>query len=212
MIAGASGLVGQEIQRLLLADPRIVHITSLVRRPAAETQTKLEARVVDFAQLPELAPHDLCFIALGTTMRKAGSKEAFRAVDLEAVVNVARASRKAGAKRVGLVSALGASSTSSVFYNKVKGEAEAQVRALGFDLCVIARPSILDGERTESRPGERIGLGFARVLAPLIPKRYRAVPAASVARTLVESTVGAGSGVQVLESEVLHGGTAAPIR
>jgi uncharacterized protein YbjT (DUF2867 family) len=204
LIAGASGLVGSAILRLLETRADVSKVTALARRSATFANAKIETRVVDFAALGTLEPHDVCIIALGTTMNKAGSKEAFRAVDYDAVVKVAQASRKAGATRIGLVSALGASASSSVFYNQVKGEAEDRVAALGFSTCVIARPSILDGDRSESRPGERVGLAFAKMLKPLIPMKYRAIDAVVVARALVDATLGAGPGHLVLESDALQ--------
>jgi uncharacterized protein YbjT (DUF2867 family) len=207
LIAGASGLVGSAALRLLEARDDVASVISLARRAAPSTNAKVTTRVVDFAKLATTAtlePHDACIIALGTTMKKAGSKEAFRAVDYDAVVQVAEASRNAGATRIGLVSALGASPTSSVFYNQVKGEAEERIFALGFSTCIIARPSILAGDRSESRPGERIGLAFAKALRPLIPKKYQAIDAALVARALVDATLSAGPGRRVLESDELQ--------
>jgi uncharacterized protein YbjT (DUF2867 family) len=209
VIAGASGLVGSAALRLLEAREDVSNIVSLARRAASQTSTKVTTRIVDFAALGTLPAHDACIIALGTTMKTAGSKEAFRAVDYDAVVSVAEASRNAGATRIGLVSALGASATSSVFYNQVKGEAEARLVALGFTTYVIVRPSLLAGDRSESRPGERIALAFANVLKPLIPKKYQAIDAALVARALVDATLTAGPGRLVLESDVLQAAQAA---
>jgi uncharacterized protein YbjT (DUF2867 family) len=204
VLAGGSGLVGSQLLHLALLEARVSHIVSLVRRSGeGEKSSKLEERVVSFEALPNLPPHDACLIALGTTMKTAGSESAFRAVDFEAVLRVARASRAAGNAKIGMVSALGASSGSRVFYNRVKGEAEAAVKALGFETVVIVRPSLLDGERKESRLGERLGLAAARAFRFAIPKRYRAVQASAVATTLLRELLTRGAGVHTLESEEL---------
>jgi uncharacterized protein YbjT (DUF2867 family) len=203
IVAGGTGLVGGEVLRELSARGDVTRIISLARRETERGIAKVETLLVDFNAPLSLPRHDACIVALGTTMRKAGSKQAFRAVDYDAVVKVAEASRAAGAERIGLVSALGADPRSSVFYNQVKGEAEARVSALGFVSWVFARPSLLDGDRSESRFGERVGLAFARALRPLIPKRYRAIDAKHVARALVLATLSATQGRHVLESEEL---------
>jgi uncharacterized protein YbjT (DUF2867 family) len=204
VIAGASGLVGAELLSLLLADARVSHVLSLGRRTVENVRhAKLEQRTVLFTALPLLEAHDACFIALGTTMKKAGTEAAFRAVDFEAVLAVARASKAAGASKLGLVSALGASASSGVFYNRTKGEAEDAAKQLGFETVVIARPSLLAGDRKESRFGERLGLAAASAFRFAIPKRYRAVEASAVAKTLARELFTRGPGLHTLESEEL---------
>lgn len=198
-LAGATGLVG----RALAA--QLPDALALVRRPADDLA--LEQRQVDygdpssFASLP--APPAV-FIALGTTMAQAGSEAAFRAVDFEAVLTVARAARHAGAVRCALVSALGADATSRVFYNRVKGEAEVALQALGFERLVIGRPSLLDGARERldqpHRAGEAWTLRLTRPLAPLIPRAWRPIAPDRVARALCLALAQAGPAVQVLES------------
>src|SRR3954469_8663968 len=143
LLAGATGLVGRELLRGLLADESVSRVIVLGRRAPPETHHKLQFMAVDFAQLPQLPPVDECYIALGTTIKVAGSQQAFRAVDYEAVVNVARAAKAAGARMLGVVTAMGADAKSGVFYSRVKGEAEDALAALGFDTLVIARPSML---------------------------------------------------------------------
>lgn len=160
LIAGATGLVGRELLPMLLASPQYVQVHALLRRalPELTSAGKLHTRVVDFARLPALPPVDDVFITLGTTIKVAGSQAAFRAVDFDAVVNTARAAREAGATRLGVVSALGANARSSVFYNRVKGEMQDAVAALGFESVVIVQPSLLVGDREKlgqpARPGE----------------------------------------------------------
>lgn len=207
LLAGATGLVGQEILRLLLSDATVGTVQVLARRPLAMRHPKLAAQVVDFAALPDLPGIDEAYLALGTTIKAAGSQAAFRAVDFDASLALARAARRAGARRLGLVSAMGADSRSRVFYNRVKGELEEAVGALGFEGLVIARPSLLTGDRgalgQAARPGERIGALLAGVLRPLIPADYRAIRAADVARALL-ARVPAAQGQVILRSGAMQ--------
>lgn len=153
-------------------------------------------------------PVDEVFIALGTTLKVAGSREAFRAVDCEAVLAVARAGHAAGARRLGVVSAMGANSRSPVFYNRVKGDMEAALPALGFDTVVIARPSLLAGNRASlkqaQRFGEKLALGAIQWLNPLLPANYRSVNAEQVAHALVDTLQSAEAGQHVLLSGELR--------
>jgi uncharacterized protein YbjT (DUF2867 family) len=204
LIAGATGLVGRELLDGLLADRTVAAVHSLGRRRPAERHPKLHAQQVDFAAaLPALPAVDEVYLALGTTIKAAGSQAAFRALDFDANLAVARAARAAGARRAGLVSAMGASARSTVFYSRVKGELEDALAALGFDGLVIARPSLLAGDRASlgqpERAGERIGLVVSRALGPLIPAAYRPIQAAQVARALLARVPTAG-GMQVLSS------------
>ena len=150
----------------------------------------------------KLPPVDDVFIALGTTIKVAGSSSAFRAVDFDAVVAVARAARSAGALRLGVVSAMGADSQSKFFYNRVKGEMESAVATLGFDAVVIARPSLLAGDRgpllQSTRPAEKIALWAFGLFKPFVPANYRPVDASEVAHALVNALKSARAGMQVL--------------
>jgi uncharacterized protein YbjT (DUF2867 family) len=197
ILAGADGLVGRELLNGLLADPSVAEVLALVRRPlalptrpAAGHASRLALQVVDFAALPALPAADEVYLALGTTIKVAGSQAAFRAVDFEANLAVARAALAAGVRRAGLVSAMGANARSSVFYNRVKGELEEALAVLGFEALVIARPSLLVGDRTAlgqpERPGERQGERLARWLGPLVPRNVRPIAAARVARALLD--------------------------
>lgn len=207
LLAGATGLVGRELLRGLLADTGVATVHALVRRPLADTHPKLVVHVVDFAALPPLPAADEVYLALGTTIRVAGSQASFRAVDFDANLAVAQAARSSGALRAGLVSAMGADPQSRVFYNRVKGELEAALPGLGFEGLVIARPSLLVGERASlgqpHRPGETVGLWVDRCLGPLIPKDYRAIAAADVAAAL-RRVVPTSASVQVLRSGAMQ--------
>lgn len=207
MIAGATGLVGREILQGLLADPSVAAIHVLGRRPIASGNPKVTMHVVDFRAVPTLPGIDEVFLALGTTIKVAGSREAFRAVDFDANLAVARAALASGAKRAGLVSAMGASARSGVFYNRIKGELEEALSALPFEGLVIARPSFLAGDREALgqpvRRGEGIGVAVSRILGPLLPKNYRSVPAAAVARALL-TRVPAANGRDVVLSGAMQ--------
>ncbi|GAB3646751.1 NAD(P)H-binding protein [Ramlibacter alkalitolerans] len=191
LLAGASGLVGREILRGLLADDTIAAVHALVRRPPGVQHPRLTVHTVDFAALPALPPVDEAYLALGTTIKVAGSEAAFRAVDFDANLAVARAAQVAGARRIGLVSAMKADARSRIFYSRVKGELEEAVAALGFEGVVIARPSLLVGDREAlgqpERAGEKIGLHVGRWLKPLIPADFRPITAAAVARALLRA-------------------------
>jgi len=188
-LAGATGLVGREILKGLLDDASVSTIHVLGRRAPATENPKVTAHTVDFRSIPALPHVDEVFLALGTTIKVAGSQEAFRAVDFEANLAVARAALAAGAKRAGVVSAMGASARSGIFYNRVKGELEDALSALPFEGLVIARPSFLAGDRASLgqpvRSGEGLALAVSRILGPLIPRNYRSVSAANVAKALL---------------------------
>jgi uncharacterized protein YbjT (DUF2867 family) len=222
-VAGATGLVGREILALLLADKTYAAVHSVGRRLSPLEHPKLTQHVVDFAALPALPVADDVFIALGTTIKVAGSQAAFKAVDFDAVVAVAQQIRAWAAiksiankntnsssmqHRIGVVSAMGADATSSVFYNRVKGEMEAAVGALGYSSTVFARPSMLAGDRASlqqaSRQGEQIGLTAMHALDALIPANYKAIEAQQVAKALVHGVQHAARGITIALSGQLR--------
>lgn len=208
LLAGATGLVGREILQGLLADDSVTAVHVLARRPLSLQHPKLAAHVVDFAALPALPAVDEAYLALGTTIKVAGSQRAFRAVDFEANLAVAVGAQVAGARRLGLVSAMGADARSRVFYNRVKGELEEALSGLGFEGLVIARPSLLVGDRESLgqpvRRGERIGEQVSRWLRPVIPANYRAIRAADVARALLRAVPTARGKRVLLSGEMRH--------
>lgn len=208
LLAGATGLVGGLILQALLADPTVSEVHALSRRPPAVVHPKLRVHLVDVGRLPTLPRADELYLALGTTIKVAGSQAAFRAVDLDANLAVARAGFAAGVRRVGLVSAAMANAQSSTFYNRVKGELEDALKAMDWRALVIAQPSLLldsrAGLQQPPRIGERIAIPVAKLLAPLLPGPYRPVRARAVAQALVK-TVPAAEGVVVLPSDVLAG-------
>ncbi|MFT3856168.1 MAG: NAD(P)H-binding protein [Aquabacterium sp.] len=215
LLAGATGLVGQQALRQLLADPWVREVRALVRRDmspqqllgdAAQTQLGLDKLRICVANFERLESHvdwfavDWVFCALGTTIRQAGSQAAFRQVDFDYPLQIAQLAKAQGAQRFMLVSALGANARSRVFYSRVKGELEEAIRAIGFEHVSMARPSLLAGERAEVRLGERIGLMFGG----LMPQRYKPVQAHQVAAGLIASVKGAEPGCRVIDNIALR--------
>lgn len=191
--------------RLALADTRVARVIAPTRREL-HAHAKLINPVVDFDHLPPDANWwkvDAVVCALGTTMAKAGSKVAFRKIDLELPLQVARLSLMHGAKSYALNSALGADAASRVFYSRTKGELEQALRAMKFPSLTLIRPGFLDGHRQESRPAERMAIWVSKSLGPLLPGRYRVVPAQRVAHHLLESALAGESGVKLVQSEHL---------
>ncbi len=221
-LAGGTGLVGRAVLGQLSANPRIGKITVLVRQPDQIAPllagvARARGQVVDYAALGRagvagLPPTDWALCCLGTTVKVAGSQDAFRAVDFEAVLAFARAAKVAGASRLAVISALGADARSSVFYSRVKGEMEQALRALDLPHLVIARPSLLLGERTglgqPGRPGEAIAQSLAQLMMPalgwLMPRRLWPIRADAVATGLIVALADGSPGVQVLESDALQ--------
>jgi uncharacterized protein YbjT (DUF2867 family) len=209
LLAGASGLVGRELLVQLLDDDG-AHVHALLRRdvPGLPVSPRLTLHRIDFARPRDLPPADELYIALGTTIKDAGSRAAFRAVDFDAVVGVARAAKAAGVTHAAVVSALGADANSRVFYNRVKGEMERALRDLRFERLVVARPSLLAGNRTAlgqpARLGEQVALRLLRTVGPWLPESVRPVDAAVVARAMRLALRTEGLSMQVLASAALQ--------
>lgn len=205
VIAGATGLVGAAAVDAALAQGW--RVTAMVRDPARlAAREGLVSIAADFDALPALAGRltalapDAFLCALGTTIRIAGSQPAFAKVDRDYVAAFARLGVAAGARAFGLVSAVGADPGSANFYLRVKGEAEAAVRAAGYDRVEIARPSFLIGERAEVRPGEGLATSVSQALSPLLLgplAKYRPIAGATVARALVAGLARPENGVFV---------------
>jgi uncharacterized protein YbjT (DUF2867 family) len=215
LVAGATGLVGQAVLAALLADKTYSAVHCVGRRKLSLQHPKLAQHVVNFAAPSSFSglPHiDDCFIALGTTIKVAGSQAAFHAIDHDAVEAVARAAYARGATKLGVVSAMGASATSTIFYNRVKGEMEISLDGIGFKTLVIARPSMLAGNREAlhqpTRAGEKIGLVLTLALRPLIPANYRSISADDVAAALTRTVKSTRSGVVRLLSGDMQGASA----
>jgi uncharacterized protein YbjT (DUF2867 family) len=184
VIAGASGLVGSHLLEKLLADDTWDRVVSIGRRELDVEHPKLEQVLVPVQAIGELPVADDVFCCLGTTMKKAGGRNAFKVIDHDAVIQVAGSAFRNGASQFLHVTAMGASPRSKIFYNKVKGDAEYFVKATGLPTTVAFRPSMLDGDRDEHRLGERVGLAVMRPLAPVLG-RFRPTPAADVAEAMI---------------------------
>lgn len=211
LIAGASGLVGGQLLRQLLAAPEYGRVIAIGRRSVDVAHAKLTQVTADFAALDGVASElraDDAFCCLGTTSKVARSREAFRAVDHGAVLAFAWAAQRGGAQRFFMVSSLGADAQSRVFYNRVKAETEEALEILGFGTLGIFRPSLLRGPRKEFRFGEKIGHVLMAGIDPLLFgrwKKYRSIEATMVARAMLRCSLGAsGQGVLTLESDEIE--------
>lgn len=198
-IIGSTGLTGSFLVRQLLADPAITKVVSISRRPTTLTDPKLtEVLLSDLGELPSVEAKvrgELFFCCLGTTIKAAGTKEAFEKVDHDAVVAFAKVARAHDARSLTLVSAMGADAGSMIFYNQVKGRTESDVTALGLRSLNIFRPALLHGPRTEVRTGEKIAARTLVPLAHLLP--------GSAGKSLVTE-------VETLATRMLAQGKAAP--
>jgi uncharacterized protein YbjT (DUF2867 family) len=206
LVVGATGLVGSKLIAALLADPAYGTVHALVRRTLAPKSAKLHEHIVDFSQLDGFAwpAVDDGYCCLGTTIRAAGSQAAFRAVDFAYPLAVARGALAAGARQYLFISAMGADARSSVFYSRVKGELEAAVAALPFHAAIAFRPSLLAGDRTEHRPGERLALAVLQPLRWLVPRKYLPVADTAVARAMVDYAGRGLAGFHVVTSDAIQ--------
>jgi uncharacterized protein YbjT (DUF2867 family) len=206
LILGASGLVGSNALEQTLAQPSITEVIAPTRKPLPR-RPKLTNPVSE--QLELLLPQvitwgvDSVICALGTTIAKAGSKEAFRQVDYVLPLSFAKLAYQQGAETFALVSAIGASVNSSFFYPKTKGEVERDMKLVGFRSLTILRPSIIAGKREDSRFAEGVALTLSRLLAPILPKKFHVNPAAKIAVVLVDSIVAAEPGCHYRYAESL---------
>lgn len=188
LLAGTTGLIGSQVLDLLLENSDYERIIAMSRKPIGLLHPRLTNLICELDQLHEHAAEivvDDVFCCLGTTMKKAKTKEAFRAVDFKAPLELAKISKANGAKRYLLVSALGANKNSSIFYNKVKGEVEEAIAQVGFESNHIFQPSLLTGSRQENRAGEEAAQLFYKIFGFLIPKRFASIESKKVARAMI---------------------------
>ena len=210
LLVGATGLIGGHCLRLLLDDPDYEKVITLGRRELATKHRKLEQHVIEFDRLNELGDlfkSDDIFCCLGTTIKKAGSQEAFRRVDFGLPLEIANLAKAKGATQFLLVSSLGADSGSRVFYSRVKGELELAISKIPFDAVQIFRPSLLLGERDEFRLGEWSAEIFSRLFSFVFVGKlahYRPIHAEMVAAAMVKTAKAKPGGVNILESTQLQ--------
>ncbi|MCW5579880.1 MAG: NAD-dependent dehydratase [Luteimonas sp.] len=205
ILAGATGLVGRHVLALALADPRVLAVVAPTRR-ALPGHPKLLAPVVDFDRLPVDAAWwhaDAIACALGTTIKAARSREAFRRVDLEYPLAIARLARHHGTPACVLNSAKGADPGSRIFYSRTKGELEQALAGVGFDSLTFVRPGLIGGKREEHRTGERIAGAVLGALHPLLPRGWRINPADRIAYALLEAAILARPGIHSIDSAAL---------
>jgi uncharacterized protein YbjT (DUF2867 family) len=205
LLIGATGLVGQSVLRLAMDDPRVTKLIALTRKPLP-AHDKLENPLVDFDALPQDAPWwrvDGGICTLGTTMRQAGSHDAFRKVDVDYPLAVAKLLRENGARSFAFNSSIGANPKSRAFYMRVKGEVEHRLINGKFPSLTLVRPSGILGKRQPHRAWEERTLRAFHAIRPILPRHYRVVPAEKIARALLEAAITAPPGVHVIESEKL---------
>lgn len=205
-LIGATGLIGGELLPLLLNDPAFEKVTILLRRPLELTHPKLEKKLVDFndadSLLIALYDTDVIFCTVGTTRKKVKNDHAaYRKVDYDIPVHAARFGKMNGCTKYILVSALGAKKGSNNFYLDLKGQVEEDVKSTGIPSIHFMRPSILGGNRTESRPGEKAGILIVKAISFLLPSRLRLSPASMVANAMVSAAKSDKEGVFIYQNE-----------
>ncbi|MGC4008588.1 MAG: oxidoreductase [Pseudomonas sp.] len=201
LLAGATGLTGEHLLDRMLNEPTVKRVIAPARRKLAE-HPRLENPIGPLAELiPHLVqPVDTVFCCLGTTLKEAGSEEAFRSVDYDLPLALGERGLALGARHYIVVSALGADSKSSIFYSRTKGELEDALRQQGWQQLTIARPSLLLGQREEVRLAELLAAPFSRIL----PGKLHGIEAIALARALWRLALEPGKGVRVVESDELR--------
>ncbi len=205
-IIGSTGLVGSKLCSLVAADNRFEKIYAVSRKPPENLTAKVSFVDFDSGNYNIPACVDFAFCCLGTTMKKAGSREEFLKVDLKMVADFARKCKAAGIERLAVVSSIGANAKSSNFYLQTKGRMEEELKNLEFKRLVIARPSLLLGDRNEKRLGEDIGKTINKLLGFLMVgkiRKYRGIEAEKVAKAMIK-LVGEGEGISITESDELE--------
>lgn len=210
MIAGASGLVGSELLEFLLKSDKYSKVYSIVRRPSKSKHPKLQEIVFDFndeAAYPDLPKVQAIFCCLGTTIKAAGSKEAFKKVDYQYPYLLAKAGLNNGAHTFHVITALGADANSSLFYNKVKGQLQEALKKLNFDQLYIYQPSLLVGDRKENRLGEAIAIKVMPLfelfmIGPL--KKYKSIKVKDVAKAMILTAENENKKLKIILSDEIQ--------
>jgi uncharacterized protein YbjT (DUF2867 family) len=207
LLLGATGLVGSRTLKLALSNDAFSEVIAPTRKPLAPSDRLVNpvgSRIEEF--LPTLMSYkpDAAVCALGTTQAIAGSKEAFRYVDYELPIAFGKAAHAAGVETYAIVTAMGASAGSMTFYYKTKGEVERDIQEIGFRSLTICRPSLIGGERNETRAVERGVLTLLRLLGPILPKRFRVNPADVIASSLLDAVIVAKSGCNWINAEEMN--------
>jgi uncharacterized protein YbjT (DUF2867 family) len=207
LLLGATGLVGSRTLKLALTNDVFSEVIAPTRKPLAP-RDRLVNPVA--SRLEELTPAltsyklDAVICALGTTRAKAGSKEAFRYVDHELPIAFGKAAHTAGVETYAIVTAMGASEDSMSFYYRTKGEVERDIKEIGFRSLTICRPSLIGGERNEARSAEGAALALARLLAPILPKKFHVNPTDVIAVALLNAVIVAKTGCRWICAEEMN--------
>ena len=207
LVAGSTGLIGNQLIQLLVEDSGYDSVIAISRKPLPIQHSKLKTVIADLESLDAHKDQliaDEVYCCLGTTMRTAGSKEAFRAVDFDYPLALAKLCFENGAKSFCLVSSLGADPDSFIFYNRVKGEIEQAIGEIGFDRYHIFQPSLLLGDRTEKRAGEDSAKIAYTLIGFLLPKKYKAIDAVKVARAMIHFSHEKVPGKFIHRSDILQ--------
>ena len=204
LVLGSTGLTGSYLTQLLLEKPNIEEVHVLVRRAIAWSHPKLHVHLVNLekTELPNINP-DLAFCCLGTTIKKAGSQEAFWKVDVEIPTNYAKKLFELGTPNFVLLTAMGASEKSRIFYNRAKGAVENKIISIGFSSCSVVRPSMLLGDRAEKRSMEKLAQRLMQVFSFLIPKKYKAVDSKDVANCMLRVALEEKEGNRIIENDLI---------
>ncbi|APP76282.1 NAD-dependent dehydratase [Xanthomonas vesicatoria ATCC 35937] len=207
LLAGATGLVGGHVLQQLLADARCTGVVAITRRPLSQIHPKLRNQVIDFERLDHwTAPRmEAAICALGSTMKQAGSREAFYRIDHDYPLALARAVCAQGTSVFVLNSAAGADAQARIFYSCVKGELERDLRTIGFPSLTLVRPGLIGGEREERRTGEHLGRLVLGALGPVLPRRFRINPAERIAAAMVGAALAPARGEHRVEAAELVG-------
>lgn len=207
IIAGSTGLVGSYLLKQVLDDSDFSKVILLTRKEKDASNGKVSDKVVNFDELDKYSfdeQVDVAYCCLGTTMKKAGSKEAFLKVDYAYCLEFAKLVKKMGGKKFVLISSLGADAKSSNFYLKTKRQIEEAIDGLGFETFIIMRPSMLLGDRKENRLGESIGKSLMTSLDFLIAgpfKKYKAIHGKTVALAMIKASKDNLEGRVIFESD-----------
>ena len=206
LVIGATGLIGKSVTQQLLEHDQYESVTVLVRRPLELYNEKLQQIEVDFDHLPTYDLYfqvDDLYICLGTTIKKAKTRDMFEKVDYDYVVDAVNLAATNRVERVAIVSAIGANSSSNIFYNKVKGKMEEAVQQVKINSLYIMRPSLLLGDRNEFRFGEKVAEKLSYIFTPLLKgklAKYRPVRGGDVAYTMIENVIKGEKGIHIIES------------
>ena len=206
LLLGATGLVGGQALRLALANEAISEVIAPTRAPLPNAQkltNPVASRLEDLLPTVAANPPDAVICGLGTTIAKAGSPAAFRHIDYELPVLFGKASLAAGVPTYVLVTAMGADAKSRIFYSRTKGEVEQAIQEIEFRSLTICRPSLIGGKRSEARAAEHAALTLARILSPILPKKFLINPAERIAASLIDAAITARPGRHWVYSDAL---------